>query len=409
MTTTTPTHPLATFDDRWTIRHIRFFAAPIERVWRAVTTSEELNVWLLPVTRIDARLGGCASFTWGSPEHQAWVTEITVFEPPRVIRFSSPNLHGEIEPRGAHLQFELEPVAGGTRFTFIHHVLPEGRDDLVGLDRRGKDGQLPAGLDTPWKPGFVAGYHGFLDALGLFVSEPMPPERIATESARRVEIANGERQGDLRPEGWATLVEAYFDHLEKNCPTDARPTVPVDAETARPYVGRYEDERVPGFAFEVSMHETGLALTCGRRSHALTLKSDRHGVFEDPSWAFTFHRDAAGEVDGAVCNLGRGDVVLRKLGDEESLRPPIVVPSDVIERCVGRYGIPGFVEVAVVLGDDGHLTMRSERGALPLVPRSERSFVAMGSPRSYEFALDGDAPAARLTATPPGVTLARMK
>ena len=53
---------LAVFVDRTTMRHERTYPHGIESVWDTVTTSEQLNVWLLPVSKVDRRLGGRCSF-----------------------------------------------------------------------------------------------------------------------------------------------------------------------------------------------------------------------------------------------------------------------------------------------------------------------------------------------------------
>ena len=47
---------LAVFVDRTTMRHERTYPHAIESVWEAVTTSEQLNVWLLPVSKVERRL-----------------------------------------------------------------------------------------------------------------------------------------------------------------------------------------------------------------------------------------------------------------------------------------------------------------------------------------------------------------
>jgi uncharacterized protein YndB with AHSA1/START domain len=59
---------LATFDDRLTMRHTRVFPHPIELVWEAVSEGQHLETWLLPVSRVEPRLGGAFVLTWGSPE-----------------------------------------------------------------------------------------------------------------------------------------------------------------------------------------------------------------------------------------------------------------------------------------------------------------------------------------------------
>jgi uncharacterized protein YndB with AHSA1/START domain len=213
---------LATFDDRTTMRYVRVFRAPIERVWRAVTTSEQLDVWLLPISRVEPRLGGRATFTWGAPDHSPQVGEITVFEPPRRVRYQwreQPGAKG-VQDLG-YLEFELEPVSEGTRFTFIHHLERDFRQDQSGVSPVAKDASLPAGPDTPWRPGFVAGFHLGLDELGQFLSENWSEARIQAASARNVDIANGKIPGTFEsgPQSpWSDLVEIYYDHIQKTCP-----------------------------------------------------------------------------------------------------------------------------------------------------------------------------------------------
>jgi uncharacterized protein YndB with AHSA1/START domain len=60
--------PLAHFVDADTLVYDRRYPHPIERVWKAVSTGEHLDVWLFPVTRVEQRVGGRATFTWGGPE-----------------------------------------------------------------------------------------------------------------------------------------------------------------------------------------------------------------------------------------------------------------------------------------------------------------------------------------------------
>ena len=74
------TDDLATFDDALTMRHTRVFPHPIELVWEAVSQGEHLETWLLPVSRVDSRLGGDFLFTWGSPEGTEGQTPGTIDE-----------------------------------------------------------------------------------------------------------------------------------------------------------------------------------------------------------------------------------------------------------------------------------------------------------------------------------------
>ena len=215
---------LASFDDRYTLRYVRVFRAPIERVWRAVTTAEELNIWLYPISRVEPRLGGRVSFTWGRPEHDPQVGEITVFEPPRRLRFRWRGLGQEEHGAGGYIEFALEAVDGGTRFTFIDRYDPGFRHDQSGVEPHDKAASLPAGPDTPWRPGFVAGFHLNFDYLSDFLREDWPAERIRERSERNVEIASGKRAGSFEPgpnSPWSKLVELYHEHIRLSCPPAA--------------------------------------------------------------------------------------------------------------------------------------------------------------------------------------------
>jgi len=79
------TDELATFVDRYTMRHQRTYPHPIERVWEAVTTAEHLDAWMLPVCQVEARLGGSWSFTFADPDGVAMEGVIVEFDPPRVV------------------------------------------------------------------------------------------------------------------------------------------------------------------------------------------------------------------------------------------------------------------------------------------------------------------------------------
>jgi uncharacterized protein YndB with AHSA1/START domain len=155
---------LAVFLDRTTMQHERHYPHPVERVWEAVSTGEHLDVWLLPVTSVDARLGGRCSFSWGGPAEQAVEGEVTQCDPPKLIQYTFGH------PL-SFLRFELEPdeVGTGTTLRFVQSFRPgeavDGAEDgaYEGADR-------PAGTDTPWRPGFVAGFHEMLDQLDLYLA-----------------------------------------------------------------------------------------------------------------------------------------------------------------------------------------------------------------------------------------------
>ena len=189
--------PLAQFVDRATMRYERRYPHPVERVFDAVSTAEHLEAWMLPVTRVERRVGGRCSFTWGSPEEDfAQVGEVTEFDPPSAITYTF------AEPAGS-MRFLLTPDGDGTLLHFtLHWPVPHDKP-LEPEDYPG--GDLPAGPGTAWRPGFLAGYHDFLDDLVLFLDGRW------TKDDRLAFLA-----GDPMPE--EELIARYREHVGTNCP-----------------------------------------------------------------------------------------------------------------------------------------------------------------------------------------------
>lgn len=210
------TENLATFDDKDTMRYERTYPHPIERVWEAVTTTEHLEAWLLPASQVERRLGGRCAFSWGSPVGEAVEDTVTIFDPPLVVRYGS----GET----GFIEFDLEELdANTTRLTFIHHIAPG--QGLEPSDWPG--GDQPGGPDSPWKPGFVAGFHGFLDQLGLYLDGEWTRERAQPAID---EVYNGKHISDAwekdptsrspanQEASHGHLIEVYREHIRVNQP-----------------------------------------------------------------------------------------------------------------------------------------------------------------------------------------------
>ena len=197
-----PTSPLATFSDRRTLHYDRRYPHSIDLVWEAVSTGEHLDVWLLPVSRVERRAGGQCSFTWGGPaDHpEADTGTVTVFDPPNAIQYTM---------RDGFMRFDLERDGDGTRLRFTHSFVPgtanEPSDAYDGSDQ-------PAGPDTPWRPGFVAGFHLMLDQLGLYLRGGW----TAADQARDLENMMAGRPD---PE-FLRMIVVYRDYIRDTCPPD---------------------------------------------------------------------------------------------------------------------------------------------------------------------------------------------
>jgi uncharacterized protein YndB with AHSA1/START domain len=190
---------LATFVDRHTMRYDRTYPHPIARVWEAVTTSEHLDVWLLPEARVEPRLGGRCAFGWGGPadDPAASTGEVTVFEPPSAVEYTFAD--------GSTMRFDLAPDGDGTRlaFTLYFAATGTGPEDYPG-------GDLPAGNDTAWRPGFLAGFHQMLAELDAFLRGQWTAADRAANLAGHLEGTPDEEH--LR------LIESYREHVREHCP-----------------------------------------------------------------------------------------------------------------------------------------------------------------------------------------------
>ena len=183
---------LARFIDRSTMEYVRLYPHPIERVWRAIVEPEEFRVWFIP-GRLDPRVGG--RYWFGDDGFQGAVTAI---EPPRRLALTDDNM-------GQTFVYELSESGTGTRMRFIHRFAPGGAfeekpDPGVGAERSWElGGDLPGGLDTPWRPGFVAGFHDMFDRLTGFLAGETPG------------------QGEGR-EPWFELTRIYRDYIRQATP-----------------------------------------------------------------------------------------------------------------------------------------------------------------------------------------------
>ena len=154
---------LARFLDCTTVRFVRVFPHPVERVWRAITDPAEMAGWFM-AGRIELKPGGAWRI---GTESASCEGVITALERLRLVRFE-----GRIPGGGpGYCQYELEPVDGGTRMTFTQSC-PEGETDLGGwhelFDALGDhlDG-MPPGAGLPpstvcavarrWADGMVQG------------------------------------------------------------------------------------------------------------------------------------------------------------------------------------------------------------------------------------------------------------
>jgi uncharacterized protein YndB with AHSA1/START domain len=108
--------------DRVGVRFERRLAHPPERVWRAVTETEELAKWFPARPEIggERQVGAALTFTYPNNEEPPETGEILELDSPRRFAFSwRPGAEGA-DPQV--LRFELEPDGDGTRLVFTHEL-----------------------------------------------------------------------------------------------------------------------------------------------------------------------------------------------------------------------------------------------------------------------------------------------
>src|SRR5437763_7901583 len=113
---------LCEFVDRNTVRFVRRYPHPVERLWAALTEAEQVSAWFLPVATLEAKLGGRYSLPTPNGPLEGVFTE---FEPPRLINY------------GGGMRFELFAEKDGCRMVFT-------------LSR----------AEIGWHPGVLGGFHG---------------------------------------------------------------------------------------------------------------------------------------------------------------------------------------------------------------------------------------------------------
>lgn len=190
---------LATFDDRWTMRHTRTYPHPVALVWEAITTTEHINRWLLPTAVVSAVDGDVCSFTWGGPEGTEQYGVVRAVVPLRTITYDLDT---------SYLRFELTPIddGRGTRLSFVHGFAPGAH--LEPQDWEG--GDMPGGPDCPWRPGFSQGFHVMMDALGVALSMSSPADENV--------LAWLARTGQDVDVTVADRVERYRQLIASECP-----------------------------------------------------------------------------------------------------------------------------------------------------------------------------------------------
>jgi uncharacterized protein YndB with AHSA1/START domain len=192
---------LGTFLDRYTFRYEREYPHPPERIWEAITSAEHMDAWFMPRNKIEPALGGRFAFGFGGDPGPEQSGVISKFDPPRVVEF--------LYDKGGWMRYELQAIEGGTRLHLIQAFDPAFRHD-DGLSQAA-GGDLPGGPDTPWRPGFMAGFLMALINLDAYVAGRGPTLQDAEEMVRRVHAGQPD-------EKWLALTGDYRKLIAETIP-----------------------------------------------------------------------------------------------------------------------------------------------------------------------------------------------
>jgi uncharacterized protein YndB with AHSA1/START domain len=162
---------------RPTVRVVRRYPHPIDKVWRAVTTSEHLGAWFPSPVDIDLRVGGALRFSAFEGEAAATGTVQDV-SPPTLLSFTW---------GGDRLTFELAPDADGTTFTLTHAF-----DDTAGA----------ASFATGWELCLVGLRHELADR-----PAPTPDRGTARHEQLVHEFGLDQPEVTTGAEGWVVRYE----------------------------------------------------------------------------------------------------------------------------------------------------------------------------------------------------------
>ena len=149
MTTTSNSTASVVDAETFTVRRTIDIAAPVEKVWAAVTAAELISRWFGRAEITGRGVGATGTLTW--PDHGPVPLRVDAFDEPHTVsyRWSNDDALGaapaELDVEHSTVfTFTLEPVAHGTRLTVVETGFDATSDPLANLEdhRKGWDGEL---------------------------------------------------------------------------------------------------------------------------------------------------------------------------------------------------------------------------------------------------------------------------
>ncbi|MFC0682628.1 SRPBCC family protein [Lysobacter korlensis] len=145
----TPNQSSVIDESQFTVRRTIRIAAPIEKVWSAVTEPEHISRWFGHATFDGAGVGTRGTLTF--PDYGAVPLRIEALEPQRMVSYRWSNddagegLPAQVDDdHSTVFTFTLEPVPDGTRLTVVETGFETTSDPAANLEshRTGWDEEL---------------------------------------------------------------------------------------------------------------------------------------------------------------------------------------------------------------------------------------------------------------------------
>ena len=142
-------NPSVVDEGQFTVRRTVSIAAPIEKVWSAVTEPEHISKWFGKAVLEGAGVGARGTLTF--PDYGSVPLRIEAIDAPRMVsyRWGNDDALGEhaaeVDPEHSTVfTFTLEAVAGGTELTVVEAGFETTSDPAANLEshREGWDSEL---------------------------------------------------------------------------------------------------------------------------------------------------------------------------------------------------------------------------------------------------------------------------
>lgn len=134
--------------ETFTVRRTIQIAAPVDKIWSAVTEPEHISRWFGRTVLMGEGVGAHGTITW--PDRQAIPLRVEAVDAPRSVTYRWCNDDDDGAPATVEdapstvFTFTLEPTAGGTRLTVEESGFEVTTDPAANLEshRQGWDGEL---------------------------------------------------------------------------------------------------------------------------------------------------------------------------------------------------------------------------------------------------------------------------